>query len=405
MKNWTIKKRVIFGFASVLILATVVGVTAICSLHQITAGGSNVAGIQKIAGAVEIWLTALTVAALAAGIGFAMAIISGLGRVLKQMAVSLSQGSDEIVAATGQVSASSLALAEGASQQAASLQETSASLEEISSMTKKNADNAQTTKELTKTAHAEAEAGANDMLSMTLAMQSIKSANDDIGKIIKTIDEIAFQTNILALNAAVEAARAGEAGMGFGVVADEVRSLAHRSAQAAKETALKIETAILKTSQGVQMSHKVSDSLEAIVDHVRQVDELVAQIAAASKEQSEGISQVNSAVIQLDKVVQSNAATAQESASASQELNAQAWALQSSADKLRFLTGTEHVFPSEAIPAAPVSKFRKNGISHSGSNGHNGHNGHGRLHPAPAPAGSGPRKPSELPLEGDFKDF
>jgi len=404
MKDWTIKKRVIFGFASVLILGAVVGLTAILSLHNINAasGGVSDAAMQKATRAAEIWVTALTMADLLAGIGFAIVIITGLGHVLNPMAASLNQGSDEIVAASCQVSASSLALAEGASEQAASLEETSASLEEISSMTQKNAANAQTAKELANKARLAADAGAGDMQLMSAAVQEIKSSSDDIVKIIKTIDEIAFQTNILALNAAVEAARAGEAGMGFAVVADEVRHLAQRSAQAAQETAMKIETAIAKTSQGVQMSRKVSGSLAEIVTHVRQVDQLVAQIASASKEQSEGICQVNSAVTQLEKVVQSNAATAEESASAAEQLNAQAQSLQEIVNKMQLLTGTVQLHPAQTLPIAPAADPRRPATLTPVPNRRNGH---GRLHPAPAAAGAWPRKSSELPLESNFKDF
>jgi methyl-accepting chemotaxis protein len=413
MKNWTIKKRVFFGFAVVLTLAAVVGLVAIFSLHQIQAASRGVsdAAIQKTTHSAEIWVTALTLADLLAGIGLAVVIITGLGRVLNPMAASLSQGSDEIVAASSQVSASSLALADDASEQAASLEETSASLEEILHMTKTNAANAQTAKELANKASLAANAGTNNMQLMSQAMQEIKTSGDDIGKIIRTIDEIAFQTNILALNAAVEAARAGEAGLGFAVVADEVRHLAQRSAQAAQETAIKIETAIIKTSQGVRMSRKVSESLAEIVTHVHQVDELVAQIAAVSKDQSEGIGQVNTAVAQLERVVQSNAATAEEGASAAQEFNAQAQFLQGMVDNLQLLTGIVELRPAQTLPVAPGANPRSqaapaaNPRSLIAPASSRRHNGNGHLHPAPAPAGVGPSKSSELPLESDFKDF
>jgi methyl-accepting chemotaxis protein len=204
------------------------------------------------------------------------------------------------------------------------LEETSSSLEEMASMTKRNSDNAQTAKDLANETRQAADAGANDMRDMSTAMDEIKKSSDDISKIIKTIDEIAFQTNILALNAAVEAARAGEAGMGFAVVADEVRALAQRSAQAAKETAEKIQDAVNKSEQGVQISAKVGQSLQEMVEKARKVDELVAEIATASREQTQGIGQVNTAVTQMDKVTQSNAANAEETASAAEELSAQA---------------------------------------------------------------------------------
>ena len=169
-------------------------------------------------------------------------------------------------------------------------------------------------------------------------MDAIKEASNNIAKIIKSIDEIAFQTNILALNAAVEAARAGEAGMGFAVVADEVRNLAQRSAQAARETAAKIEDSITKSDRGVQISLQVTRSFEEIMETVRKVDDLVANIASASKEQSDGIGQVSTAITEVDKVTQSNAANAEESAAAALELNAQGDALKEALNKMMKLT-------------------------------------------------------------------
>ena len=194
------------------------------------------------------------------------------------------------------------------------------------------------------------------MEEMKRAMDAIKGASDDISKIIKTIDEIAFQTNILALNAAVEAARAGEAGMGFAVVAEEVRNLAQRSAQSAKETAGKIEDSVKKSEHGVQICGKVAQSLSAIVGKARQVDTLVAEIAQASKEKTQGIEQVHTAVSQMDKVTQSNAAGAEESAAAAEELSAQAVVLQESVAELRALVdgagnGTRQTTAQAAHPA------------------------------------------------------
>ncbi|MCK6491711.1 MAG: methyl-accepting chemotaxis protein, partial [Planctomycetes bacterium] len=185
----------------------------------------------------------------------------------------------------------------------------------------------QNANDLARAARTAAEAGASEMKSMNHAMEEIRSSSDEIAKIIKTIDEIAFQTNILALNAAVEAARAGEAGMGFAVVADEVRALAQRSAQAAKDTSAKIESAIVRTSQGVEISGRVGQRLEEIVVKVQKVDELAAEVATASREQNQGISQLNTAVTQMDKVTQANAASAEESASAAEQLRAQAHAV------------------------------------------------------------------------------
>jgi ABC-type transporter Mla subunit MlaD len=262
-----------------------------------------------------------------------------VGVPLKRVSTMLSENATQVATASSQISASSQSVAEGASEQAASLEETSASLEEMSSMTKRSADNAQTAKDLAAGTRQAADTGASDMQAMTEAMNAIKASSDGVSKIIKTIDEIAFQTNILALNAAVEAARAGEAGMGFAVVADEVRNLAQRSAQAARETAAKIEDSIHKSDHGVQISGKVAQGLQEIVTKIHKVDELVAEIAAASKEQSQGIGQVNTAVTQMDKVTQSNAASAEESASAAEELNAQAEALKEAVRELQQLVG------------------------------------------------------------------
>jgi len=291
------------------------------------------------AGHATIIVSSLSIAVIVLGSLFAAIIVTGLNRVLTRLANSLSDGSSQVASAAGQVSSSSQSLAEGAGEQAASLEETSSSLEEMSSMTKRNSDNAQKANDLAKQARTAADKGVGDIETMNNAMQAIKVSSDDIAKIIKTIDEIAFQTNILALNAAVEAARAGEAGMGFAVVADEVRNLAQRSAQAAKETAAKIEGAISKTAQGVEISGKVAETLHEIVTKSRQVDELVSEVAGASREQTQGITQINTAVSQMDKVTQSNAANAEESAAAAEELNAQAATMKESVTELLQLVG------------------------------------------------------------------
>jgi methyl-accepting chemotaxis protein len=264
---------------------------------------------------------------------------AGISRPIVGVISDLSLGAGRISSSSEQVADASKALAEGSSEQASSLEETSSSIEEMAGTTGRNAESANKANEFARQARLAADSGARDMQAMDAAMHEIKASSDDIAHIIKTIDEIAFQTNILALNAAVEAARAGEAGAGFAVVAEEVRALAQRSAAAAKETSAKIALAISKTGQGVQISSKVSASLAEIVEKVRLVDGLVAEVATASREQSQGVKQINGAINQMDKVVQSNAASAEETAAAAQELAAQAQGLREVIDSLRLLVG------------------------------------------------------------------
>jgi len=355
--------------------------------------------------------TVLMVGALLAGlllIGvYSMEMARRLIGLVHSMADHLAEGSGQVSSAASQVSAASQTLAEGSSEQASSLEETSSSLEEMSSMTKRNADNARKANELAKEARAAADQGVSDMHTMAAAMEAIKVSSDDIAKIIKTIDEIAFQTNILALNAAVEAARAGEAGMGFAVVADEVRNLAQRSAQAAKETAGKIEGAIARTGQGVSITTQVEAALNEIVTKVRQVDELVTEVAGATREQTEGIAQINVAVGQMDKITQSNAATAEESAAAAEELHSQAEVVkQSVAELLQLVGGRSKSMAHSPMGArrrsapVPVAKPAAKWATSSGRNGSS--DGHGYAGPeAVAPA----TRREEIPFEGEFKDF
>lgn len=308
-----------------------------------------------------IWLSASigTVALLAVII--VLWISARIRRPLESAVRQMNEFVSHTTIAARQIAGSSQALASGASAQAASLEESSASLEEMSSMTKRNADSAQNAKQIAGEARISVDAGANGMLRMTAAMGNIKASSAEIAKIIKTIDEIAFQTNILALNAAVEAARAGEAGAGFAVVAEEVRALAQRSAQAARETADKIEAALQKSDEGTKVSTEVSQLLSSIVEQVRRMDGLVAEIANSSSEQSRGIVQINQAVSQMEKITQGNAASAEESASAAEELSSQSEGLHQLVDDLRQLVGAKDIpltsasIPAVVSPVAPPS--------------------------------------------------
>jgi methyl-accepting chemotaxis protein len=282
-------------------------------------------------------------------------IIRSTNRALSNITLNLDQGALQTASAARQVSTASQTLASGASQQASSVEETSTSLEEMSSMVRATAENAEKAKGLASEARSVAANGSRTMSEMTHAMAAIDDSSAEVAKIVKNIDEIAFQTNILALNAAVEAARAGEAGAGFAVVADEVRSLAQRSAAAAKETADKIDIAITNSRKGSECTAKVEESLAQIAAKVTSTDSLVAEIATAAREQAQGIEQINSAIAQLDKISQSNSASAEESASAAEELDAQAQTLKDQVTKLRQLVGGES--PIASPPAIPAPRL------------------------------------------------
>ena len=217
-------------------------------------------------------------------------------------------------------------------------------------MTKRNADSSADANRSATAAREAADTGANRMQSMQEAMSGIKEAADDIAKILKTIDEIAFQTNLLALNAAVEAARAGEHGMGFAVVADEVRALAQRSAAAAKDTAARVLESAQKSRQGVLISSDVAQSFATIRQRIEALDGLVGEISTATAEQSRGVGQLSAAVSQIDQVTQNNAASAEETAAAAEELNSQAQMLRHAVNQLELLAGSRAAATALAAP-------------------------------------------------------
>lgn len=255
---------------------------------------------------------------------FGYTIIGMITKPIQHAISELTNGSSEVSAAASQVSAASQLMAEGANEQAATVQETSSTLEETSSMVHQNSENAQQAATLAKQAKQDAEKSNTEMGKMTASITDLKNSSTEIAKIIKVIDEIAFQTNLLSLNAAVEAARAGDAGKGFAVVAEEVRSLAQRSAQAAKDTTAIIESNINLADNGVDIAKVVRSSIESIGEQTTKVSDLLDEISIATNEQAQGVEQINKAVAQMETVLGTSAQTADEAASASESLAEQA---------------------------------------------------------------------------------
>jgi len=298
---------------------------------------------------------------LIAVLAVVLGVATMITRPVMQISRELQSGASQASQSSAEISSSSQTLASASSEQAASLEETSASLEELASMTARNTEGARQARALADDTRNSAETGARQMRDMVEAMNSIKASSDSVAKIIKTIDEIAFQTNILALNAAVEAARAGEAGAGFAVVAEEVRALAKRSATAARETSDQISAALVRANHGVQICGQVAGSFDHILGKARELNTFVAEIATASEEQSSGISQINKAVTQMDTVTQSTAAQSEETAAAAQELSAQAIQLQHIAQKLsQLVEGVKRqdatAGPVSSVATAPVER-------------------------------------------------
>ena len=342
---------------------------------------------------------------IAAGVCTAIvsiAILRSATDSLRQIAAELLDGSKQVAAAAGQVASASQSVAQGTSEQAATLEETSSSTTEITAITLKNAENTRAVADLMGET-ARLVGGANRNLEeMVHSMNEIRGSSEKISKIIRVIDEIAFQTNILALNAAVEAARAGEAGMGFAVVADEVRNLAHRSAQAAKDTAVLIEESISRSGEGGRKLDQVANSIQQITGSAGQVKTLVDEIDAGSHEQSRGIEQIAGAVGQMEQVTQRSAANAEESAAASEELAAQAKGLYSIVERLRVLVGGQD--DGDASKASDLGRANTAGrASRRGGSTHEGPADAG-LKPALA-AGALKSHHSEFPLDDSEGGF
>ncbi len=278
-------------------------------------------------------------------LGMAVVFIAGfflsrsITEPIQRVIIGVTEGTDQVASASAQVSSASHSLAEGASEQAVALEETASSLEQMSSKTKQNADNARQAKIMVVEGRQTVENVDRHMGQMAEAIAEITKSSEETGKIIKTIDEIAFQTNLLALNAAVEAARAGETGAGFAVVADEVRNLAMRAAEAAKNTSSLIENTIKSVKSGNLLTLATQEAFKKNVEIASKIGRLIDEIVTASQEQAQGIGQVNKAVAEMDKVTQQNAANAEESASAAEEMNAQAEHMKGYVSELVALVG------------------------------------------------------------------
>jgi methyl-accepting chemotaxis protein len=293
---------------------------------------------------------------LLVGIGFLLLTLLGIFRFtrtiskpVEEVTRGLTEGADQVASGSVQVSSASQSLAEGATEQAAELEEISASLEQMSSMTKKNAENACQAQSMITEADKIVEDVNQHMGQMAQAIAEITKSSEETGKIIKSIDEVSFQTNLLALNASVEAARAGEAGAGFAVVANEVRNLALRAAEAAKTTTRLIANTMQAVKSGNELTQATQTAFQRNVEISANIKKLVEEISRASQEQAQGIGQVNNALGEVDKVTQQNAANSEESAAAAEEMSAQARQMKKFVEQLMALVGGKHNGPQRAL--------------------------------------------------------
>ncbi|HEX9048189.1 MAG TPA: methyl-accepting chemotaxis protein [Verrucomicrobiae bacterium] len=372
-RSWTAGQRIVFSFTLVFLLVVALAVTSYILLDRAQTE-ANLMTTSALPGAVAMTqignhaikssgysdqtvrlashlMGALSGIILLAGMVVALIAIRSLNRILTNVADSLRETAAQVASAAGQVSASSQALASGTSEQASAVEESSASLEEMASISKTNA--AETEKCLEWMRENKAIVGNVDKLlnETAVSIQETKRCSEATGKVVKTIEEIAFQTNILALNAAVEAARAGQSGMGFAVVAEEVRNLAQRCAQAASETNVLIENAAAAACKGNELTALTQEAFKQNIDNTAKIATAIDGIAQAVKETAQGIAQLNAAIGHMDQGTQDNAATAEESAAAAEELRAQADIMSQTVGDLLQLVGT-----SSANSPAPTAQ-------------------------------------------------
>jgi methyl-accepting chemotaxis protein len=316
-------------------MVAIIGIVALYQLYNVDS--TNVATVNTY-----MWITGiLTFLFVGVAVFLGLYFVSGVSGPVAQSVRAVAEIIQKVSAGSEQVFASAQQLADGSSSQASSLEETSSSLEELSSMTKQNADNASQARAMMQEAGHIVEKVNRHMDDMAKAIEEITKSSEETGKIIKTIDEIAFQTNLLALNAAVEAARAGEAGAGFAVVADEVRNLAMRSAEAAKNTSELIENTMKAVKNGNQLTSSTQEAFKDNIASSTKISQLVDEIATASQEQAHGIAQINRAVAEMDKVVQQAAYGAESSAAAAESMHSEVNQLKTQMETLAGLVGAE----------------------------------------------------------------
>lgn len=377
MKNMGMSIRFIvcFGFATfITLLIGLVGWNSISGAATASALGAD-------------WIERIVLGATLAGVLLTLSsgffLWQSVSRPVSRAVAGFTEGIDQVAAVCGEVSSASQDLAQGASQQAAAIQETSSSLEELVAMTRQNADNSERANQLVMATSQIAEKTNDTMLDLTVCMGDITAASEETQNIIRAIDAVAFQTNLLALNAAVEAARAGGAGAGFAVVAEEVRNLAVRTAEAARSTANLIESTVQKVKGGAVLIEKTSQEFYEMAVNVSKIGGLIEEIAGASREQVQGIDQIARAVAEMNSVVQQNAASSEETASASQEMTAQAESLRVHTAGLEaLLQGRRAVVDKGAAVRRTHSEIQGQEslrvFAHSGNGNGNG-NGHGHV--------------------------